>query len=218
MADPDFQLDPEHLAALSHRAKRQIRQRMRATRQAYPSTAVAARSAKICERLLALPILAGAKAVASFAPLLERREVDLRPLDEALRHRGVALYYPFMDPTPTGYRTGFRKVERPDDLVPRQQPFAEPPPDAPEARRGDIDVVLVPALAVAADGHRVGYGMGYYDATLPDVVPPAISVVVAFDFQLLTELPHEAHDRACDWVVTDAREIDVRGGVPSDRR
>ncbi len=191
---------------------------MRVTRQAYPSTAVAARSAKICERLLALPILAQAKAVASFAPLLERREVDLRPLDEALRQRGTHLYYPFMDPTPTGFRTGFRKAERLDDLVPRTQPFAEPPPEAPEAQRGAIDVVLVPALAAAADGHRVGYGMGYYDATLPDIVPPARSVVVVFDFQLLTELPCEPHDHACDWVVTDVREIEVRRGAPSDPR
>lgn len=211
MADPDFELDPTHLAAISERAKRQIRQRMRVTRQAHPPTAVAARSVQICERLLALPVVASARTVALFAPLVERREVDLSSLDQALRARGVALYYPFLDPTPNGYRTGFRKVERPEDLATRSQPFPEPLPNAPEAARGDVDVVLVPALAVAADGHRIGYGMGYYDATLPDVSPPATSIVVAFDFQLLSELPHEPHDRSCDWVVTDRREIRVDG-------
>ena len=51
------------------------------------------------------------------------------------------------------------------------------------------DVVVVPALAVAADGHRVGYGIGFYDATLPDVCPPAAAVMVAFGFQLLAEVP-----------------------------
>lgn len=208
MTDPDVPLDPDQRAAIIARAKRQIRQRMRATRQAQPAAVVATKSTRICERLLALPILENARAVALFAPIRERREVDLEPLDARLRALGKSLFYPFLDPTETGYRTGFRRVERPEDLALRGNLFAEPPADAEEARRGDLDVVLVPALAVAADGHRIGYGLGYYDATLPDVVPPAVSVVVAFDFQLLAELPSEAHDRPCDWVVTEERMIE----------
>jgi 5-formyltetrahydrofolate cyclo-ligase len=38
---------------------------------------------------------------------------------------------------------------------------------------------------------------------LPRFSPPATSIVVAFDFQLVVELPVEAHDVACDLVVTD---------------
>lgn len=209
MADPDFELDPAQRDALSTRAKAQLRRRMRATRQAYPSAVAAAKSRSICERLRELPALTTAQGVALFAPLLERREVDLTALAQELLGRGVRLYYPFMDPTETGFRTGFRRVERLEDLAERGQRFPEPPPDAIEAARGDVDVVIVPALAVAADGHRLGYGMGYYDATLPDVVPPAVSVVVAYDFQLLAELPTEPHDRPCDWVVTDRRTLAV---------
>jgi len=69
----------------------------------------------------------------------------------------------------------------------------------------------VPALAVASSGHRLGYGSGFYDATLPDFCPPALSIVVAYDFQLLAELPVSAHDIACDIVVTDARLLRVVG-------
>jgi 5-formyltetrahydrofolate cyclo-ligase len=67
----------------------------------------------------------------------------------------------------------------------------------------------VPALAVSSAGHRLGYGVGFDDATLPDFCPPAASLIVAFDFQLLAELPTLDHDFACDLVVTDARTLAV---------
>ncbi|MGC4070760.1 MAG: 5-formyltetrahydrofolate cyclo-ligase [Polyangiaceae bacterium] len=82
--------------------------------------------------------------------------------------------------------------------------FAEPAPTAPRVDRGEVDVVIVPALAVTLDGLRLGYGSGFYDVTLPDVCPPARSIVVAYDFQRLVEIPTEPHDRRCDFVVTDA--------------
>jgi 5-formyltetrahydrofolate cyclo-ligase len=49
--------------------------------------------------------------------------------------------------------------------------------------------------------------MGFYDATLPDVSPPATSVIVIYDFQLLGELPELEHDVACSCVVTDRRSF-----------
>jgi 5-formyltetrahydrofolate cyclo-ligase len=49
--------------------------------------------------------------------------------------------------------------------------------------------------------------------TLPDVSPPALSIVVAYSFQLLAELPLEAHDVACDAVVTDRELFDPRARV-----
>ena len=55
--------------------------------------------------------------------------------------------------------------------------------------------------------HRLGYGAGFYDSLLPDVRPPAQAVVVAFDFQLLVDLPTLPHDVPCDWVVTDTRAL-----------
>ncbi|HSC88110.1 MAG TPA: 5-formyltetrahydrofolate cyclo-ligase [Polyangiaceae bacterium] len=202
-------VDEDLLRELRSRAKKQIRARMRALRTSIPTAALAERSARLIDRLLAEPLIREARSVASFWPLIERHEVDLRPLDAELRRRGVRLYYPFQDPTVTGFRTGFRLSEREGDVIMRSGRFAEPPPDAPEAARGDVDVVLVPALAVAATGHRIGYGAGYYDATLGDVCPPARAIVVAYDFQLLAEVPAEPHDVPVQLVVTDARVLPV---------
>lgn len=206
-----FDADAQSVAALGQRAKKQLRARLSATRGALPPAAVQARSARIVEVLAGLAPLARARAVAGFWPMEGRAEVDLRPLDALLGERGVARYYPFMDPTGDGYSTGFRRIGSPAELELRGRRFVEPPRDAPVAARGDLDVVLVPALAVTPDGHRLGFGSGFYDATLPDVAPPALTIVVAFSFQLLAELFIEPHDVACDLVVTDREIIDPRG-------
>lgn len=204
-------LDPEAEAELRARAKKQLRSRMRGVRLAVPAAALRARNARVVERLTRLPLFLDARGVALFWPMEDRHEIDLRALDAAARKSDKAVYYPFMDRTDGGYRTGFRRVDDVAGLEERGRGFSEPPPDAPEASRGDVDLVIVPALAAAADGHRIGYGAGFYDATLPDVCPPARSVVVVFDFQLLAEVPSTPRDVACDVVVSDARVIDASG-------
>ncbi|HEU5073745.1 MAG TPA: 5-formyltetrahydrofolate cyclo-ligase, partial [Polyangiaceae bacterium] len=178
---------------------------MRALRQALPPAAHSARSERICEHVLALPEYASARSVALFAP--QALEVDVARLDAAARAASKIVYYPFMDPTESGFSTGFRRVDTPAELVDRGRKFLEPPPGQPQAARGDIDLVIVPALAVAASGHRIGYGLGYYDATLPDVCPPAVAVAVAFEFQLVAELPVEGNDVAVQIIVTDQRVL-----------
>jgi len=203
--------DPEAAAELRARAKKQLRSRMRGVRLAVPAAALRKRNARIVERLSSLSLFEEARGVALFWPMEDRHEVDLRALDAAARKADKAVYYPFMDETDGGYRTGFRRVDDVAELAERGRGFSEPSPDAPEARRGDVDLVVVPALAAAADGQRIGYGAGFYDATLPDVCPPARSVVVVFDFQLLAEVPSTARDVACDVVVSDARVIDASG-------
>jgi 5-formyltetrahydrofolate cyclo-ligase len=201
--------DAELLSALRPRAKRQIRQRMRSLRSALPAASVAARSAAIVERLLALPAFAEALGLALFWPIEDKNEVDLRPLDTAARSRGKKLYYPFLSAAGPTVRTGFRRVDTVSDLALGGSGFVEPREDAPEARRGDIDLMVVPALAVDPRGFRLGYGKGFYDATLPDFRPPARAVAVAFAFQLVSEIPREPHDVRCDTIVTDERVIDA---------
>jgi len=65
----------------------------------------------------------------------------------------------------------------------------------------ELDVVIVPALAARSDGHRIGYGAGYYDRALRET--GVLKVGVVFDFQLVPEVPAMAGDVALDWVVTD---------------
>jgi 5-formyltetrahydrofolate cyclo-ligase len=101
----------------------------------------------------------------------------------------------------------FRFVEQTGSMLEQGLGFREPSQDAPEASPGTLDAVIVPALAVGPMGHRLGYGAGYYDRTLPAFAPPAVTVAVAFDFQLLAEIPFTAGDVAVSWIVTDTRTL-----------
>ena len=185
------------------RVKTELRKRMRGLRKALPLAACAERSARIAARLAELPPVAGARSVCLFWPIEDRHEVDLRGLDAQLRARGARVAYPGIDPE-TGAMT-FRFVSHPDAMQEQGFGFREPAIEEPEATPGDLDVIVIPALAVDPRGHRIGYGAGYYDRTLPRFSPPAATVAVAFDFQLVPEVPESPLDIPAGWIVTDAR-------------
>ena len=180
---------------------------MRGVRKTTPSEACAERSLRIVARLERHAQIVKARAVALFWPMLERHEVDLRALDASLRSRGVRVAYPALDPD-TG-DMAFRFVDDAGDLKDEGYGFLEPPREAPLAARGMLDAVIVPALAIDPSGHRIGYGAGYYDRTLPTVAPPAVTVAVAYDWQLVPEVPATSTDVRVDVIVTDARELDA---------
>jgi len=197
------------VSKLADAAKQQLRKRMSALRTAHPAEALAVRGQAIVARALGLPEFAAARGVALFFPMLDRKEVDLRALDAEARRQGKRVYYPFLEQRGNVQVSGLRLTQSLDDLAERGRRFLEPATAATEAARGDVDLLFVPALGVAPSGHRLGYGAGFYDSLLPDVCPPARAVAVAYDFQLLVELPIQPHDVACDIVLTDARSIVV---------
>ena len=173
---------------LRARVKVELRKRMRALRKALPASACAERSTRIAERLEALEAFAGARSVALFWPIDDRHEVDLRPLDATLRARGVRVAYPGVDPE-----------TRRDDVPLRRRPGRDGEhglrlPRAVAARaRGPPGAsstsIVVPALAIDPRGHRIGYGAGYYDRALPRLRAARATIAVAFDFQLVAEVP-----------------------------
>jgi 5-formyltetrahydrofolate cyclo-ligase len=192
---------------LRHRVKGELRKRMRGLRKTLPASACAERSSRIVARLSALEVVRRATTVALFWPIEERHEVDLRALDALLRERGVRVAYPAVDPETRGMT--FRFVEATGSMLEQGFGFREPSQDSPEATPGGLDVIVVPALAVEPSGHRLGYGAGYYDRALPGFAPPAVAVAVAFDFQLLVELPFTRGDVPVSWIVTDTRTLEV---------
>ena len=198
-----MEIDPDAEQELRYRAKAELRKRARALRNAIPRESALARSARIAERIEALPFVAAASRVALFHPIEGRNEVDLTALGDRLRARGVRVAYPSIDPD-TRVMT-FRFVDDPGAMEERGLGFCEPAPEAEEATA--LDVVIVPALQIDGRGHRIGYGAGFYDRTLPRFVPPARSVGVAFDFQLVAEIPDTPGDIALSLVVTDSRTV-----------
>lgn len=86
--------------------------------------------------------------------------------------------------------------------VPASDREADLPPDPNE-----FDLVLVPGVAFTERGDRLGRGGGWYDRLIPQLRPDCATVGVAFDIQVLPELPVEPHDARVSVVVTETRTL-----------
>jgi 5-formyltetrahydrofolate cyclo-ligase len=197
--------------AIRFKVKAELRKRMRGLRRTTPLEACDERSARIVAALEEHEALRRAARVALFWPIVERHEVDLRALDRSLRARSVRVAYPTLDEA--GEEMTFRFVDDVGRLAEAGYGFAEPPKDAPLAT--ELDVIVVPAIAVDPTGHRIGYGAGYYDRTIPRYAPPAVTLAVAYDWQLVPEIPATQGDVRVGWIVTDTRVLPAtpEGGV-----
>jgi 5-formyltetrahydrofolate cyclo-ligase len=80
-------------------------------------------------------------------------------------------------------------------------------PDGPEVPVAEIDVVLVPCLAVDREGNRLGRGGGFYDRFLARPDLKARTIVIALQEQLFDEVPVNDRDRRAAGVVTDAETV-----------
>lgn len=75
----------------------------------------------------------------------------------------------------------------------------EPVSDGPVAD-DETALVLMPGLAFDSDGHRIGYGGGYYDQFLADE-PNHPTLALCYDFQVLPHLDTEDFDIPVDQVI-----------------
>jgi 5-formyltetrahydrofolate cyclo-ligase len=70
-----------------------------------------------------------------------------------------------------------------------------------------VDLILVPGLAFDLRGRRLGRGKGYYDQLLRGL--RGITCGVAFDQQIVAEIPVEPHDVRVNCVLTPTRWIQL---------
>lgn len=202
--------DPQVERVLRVRAKAALRKRMRALRASLPEASRASRCERIVERLEALPELERAEYVGLFWPILERNEIDLRAFDRGLRNRGKIIGYPCVRETPDGKAEPTLRIATPEDLQERGSIYLEPSPEADELPLGPSTLIVVPALALTPNGDRLGYGIGFYDRLLERALPKAVAVGIAFDFQLMGELPTTEGDVPVSMVITEERSFDAR--------
>lgn len=67
----------------------------------------------------------------------------------------------------------------------------------------EIELIVVPAMAYDRQGHRLGRGKGFYDRLLAST--KATKVGIAYEFQLVDEIPTEPHDVNMDIVIVPGR-------------
>ncbi|MCW3158903.1 5-formyltetrahydrofolate cyclo-ligase [Micropruina sonneratiae] len=178
----------------------------RARREAEPSAAVAARTAR------ALQVAAGHDVVAAYLSL--PGEPDTSALIEALAGAGVRVLLPVL-----GRRADGRVRREPDwaeyagtELLRiGHAGIAEPttPALGADAVAG-ASLIWCAGLAASPTGDRLGTGGGWYDRALGHAAPDAVVGVLLRDSEVLDAVPTEPFDRPVTVIVTDARTLWTR--------
>jgi 5-formyltetrahydrofolate cyclo-ligase len=70
-----------------------------------------------------------------------------------------------------------------------------------------IDIAIIPGVAFDEKGGRIGSGDGYYNRLIPKLPITTRKVSLAFDSQILPQVPSESHDKYVDIIITEKRII-----------
>lgn len=185
-----------------------LRRHYLARRRALSTEDVTSRSLTIAERLFGTRIVRTRKitVVHTFLPIARQNEVDTWPIIRRIRQNfpNVEVAVPVTDTTVNQLIHFMLTPETP--LVENRWGIPEPDSGSCSAIGSEqIDVVLVPLLAFDKQGHRVGYGKGYYDRFLAECRPDCLKVGLSL-FEPVEQIADtEPTDMLLDACVTPER-------------
>ena len=173
--------------------KKQLRTQIREQKRAMSEQQIQQASARLGELFAASQAYKNAKTIYGYLPY--NQEVRTVPmLEQAIKDgKRVAVPKVYGDDMKFIYITDFSQVEKGYAGIP--EPVAdEPVADDPTA------LVLMPGLAFDKEGHRIGYGGGFYDRFLA-AEPNHPTLALCYDFQMLPQLETEEFDIPVDCVL-----------------
>ena len=182
-----------------------LRNRLRAALKALAPGSRDSASGELCSRVRTSAAWQAARAVLLFLPLPS--EPDISPLLADVLAAGKLLALPRWDPAANGY-VAAHVSDPARELATGPFQVREPVAAGPTVALNRLDLALVPGLGFDARGQRLGRGKGHYDRLLAGFT--GMKIGVAFDFQIVAEVPREPHDIALDAVVTPARWTEAK--------
>ncbi len=173
--------------------KTELRRSIRTRKRAMTEEEIVSRSQALGALFAASEAYRNARTIYGYLPY--NQEVRTVPmLEQALRDgKRVAV------PKCCGDEMKFIFME---DLSQVEKGYAgipEPIADGPIAD-DETALVLMPGLAFDPEGHRIGYGGGFYDKFLA-AEPNHPTLALCYEFQMLPKLETEEHDIPVDYVI-----------------
>lgn len=173
--------------------KQELRRSIRQRKRAMTEEEIVLKSSLLAEKFLASPAYQSAKTIYGYLPY--NQEVRTVPmLEQALRDgKRVAVPKCYGDEMKFIFLEDLSRVEKGYAGIP------EPILDEPVAD-DTTALVLMPGLAFDPQGHRIGYGGGFYDKFLSRE-PNHPTLALCYDFQMLPSLETQEHDIPVDYVI-----------------
>jgi len=151
-------------------------------------------STVICGKMTELNEYKNAKIIAAFYPC--GSETDITPLFEDKNRKW---YLPVLT---DNENMEFRRLETRTELTPNKYGIHEPC-SGEKISPEQLDLIIIPALAVDKHGHRLGYGKGYYDRFLAKLPDNCAKIVPIADELIVKILPVDEYDVAVDIAVSE---------------
>ena len=173
--------------------KKELRSTIRQRKRTMTEEEIVSRSRKLGELFAASEAYKNAKTIYGYLPY--NQEVRTVPmLEQALRDgKRVAVPKCYGDEMKFIWMEDLSKVEKGYANIP------EPIADGPVAD-DETALVLMPGLAFDPQGHRCGYGGGFYDKFLA-AEPNHPTLALCYDFQMFPHLETEEHDIPVNFVI-----------------
>ena len=173
--------------------KKELRNKIREQKRAMTPQQIESASQKLVELFLATEQYRQAKTIYGYLPY--NQEVRTVPLLEQALADGKKVAVPkiYGDEMRFIYLPDLNRVEKGYSGIP--EPIEDGPlGDDPTA------LVLMPGMAFDEEGHRIGYGGGFYDKFLAKE-PDHPTVALCYEFQIVKDLPTEDFDIPVDLVL-----------------
>jgi len=173
--------------------KKELRRQIRQQKLTMTPQQIAEKSRLLAEKFLRSDLYRNAKTVYGYLPY--NQEVRTAPiLEQALKDgKQVAV------PKCYGEEMRFILLSDLSAVAPGYCGIPEPIADEPIAH-DPTALVLMPGLAFDPEGHRIGYGGGFYDKFLA-AEPDHPTLALCYDFQMLPQLETDDHDIPVDLVL-----------------
>ena len=185
-----------------HEQKKQLRNEIKRRRSLLSEAERLEKSQQIVRFLKKIPEFNQAKTVFCYISYLD--EVETHPLISDFLHEKRTLAVPkIMDKT--------RMLAIPLDDLSNLEPdkLGILTPKSSQTADFDFDIAITPGLGFTEQGDRLGYGRGYYDRWFSKNTVK-MKIGIAFEVQIVDELPLEETDLPLDILVTEKRIIDIR--------
>ncbi len=181
--------------------KREFRNKILKIRNSMEKHDVIEKSDIIISKLMNLDIYKTCKVV--FVYMDFKNEVMTSSLIKQLLLENKRVVIPYTDTVNTVLiPSELKNMEQ--DLVVSNYGYYEPKfENIVPVRSEEFDLVVVPGVVFDKNLNRIGFGKGYYDRILSRLKPSAKAVAVAYEFQVLDEVPSEIHDIKMDMILTE---------------
>ena len=181
--------------------KNELRQKYRALRDSFGEEFIKNSSKSACELFIKSECFQNADVLLLYYPI--KNEISPLPLIEAAQKMGKKIAFPICN-TESNTLT-FRIINSIDELIPSRFGISEPLLSNESPILTERTLAIIPAIAFSKDGHRLGYGKGYYDRFLHNF--KGISIGFSYSALVLDSIPQKAHDVPLKMIITESEVL-----------